>query len=801
MHSIHAREELPLPSASPNQKGTVRSGELMAKASGSYFSGLLMLGSVVLFLFLAINQQHPPQAVASNASPQEFSSGRALKHIQIIASAPHEIGSAEHAAVRDYIVRELTASGVSPEVQRTIVVSTRRGSPVAATVENIVARVSGTSSSKAILLVSHYDSVPTGPGASDDGAAVASLLETVRALKASAPLKNDVILLFTDGEENGLLGATAFVTDHPWAKDAGLVLNFEARGNSGPSIMFETSGQNGWLIAELAKAAPYPVANSLSYDIYRVLPNDTDFTIFREFGMPGMNFAFIEGLTRYHTQIDSVNNIDERSVQHHGTYALALARHFANLDVIEKKERNAVYFNIPGSILIHYSSAWIIPLIFVVAAGFAAVLVYGLRGKHLTISGIGLGFLACLINLILAPAVVFALWYLIGKSNNAYGRMPFGDTYNSGLYLAGFTALTIAIVAALYALLRRKLSPENLMVGGLLWWLVLLVLSGLFLPGGSYLFTWPLLLSLCGLAGMFSLRKGQTLPLQLAIGLSLCALPGVVLFAPLIKQIFTALTVNLVWATMILVVLLLWQLIPLLDFLTSRRRWLLSGVALAVSLIFLGIGSLTAGFDKQHPEPFHLIYGLDVDAGKAIWASAEGRPDNWAAQFFPAGTQRATLGQYYYRSPRTFLVSPAPRIVLPTPAVTLVNDAKTESTSRMLRLHIEAPANETSVFINVSSESKTWQASVNGKKIDGGAKGRFEFGNDWGMRYYAPPATGIDLILEMESHAQVKVQVVGLSRGLPDIPGTPVRTRPENMMPAPSLQSDSTMVAKTFSFE
>jgi MFS family permease len=629
---------------------------------------------------------------------------------------------------------------------------------------------------------------------------VAALLETLRALKESAPLKNDVILLFTDGEETGLLGAQAFVREHPWAKDAGVVLNFEARGNSGPSLMFETSGQNGWLIGELAKAAPYPIANSLSYEIYKLLPNDTDFTIFRGAGLSGMNFAFIEGLTHYHSQIDSASNVDERSLQHHGTYALALARHFGSRDGLENKERNAVYFNVPG-FLIHYSSAWIIPLIVVVAAVFVVVTVYGLRKRQLSVTGIVWGFLACLLNIIVVPVVAFGLWFLINRTSNAYGRMPFGDTYNSGFYLAGFTALTIAIVASLYRLARRKISSENLMLGGFLWWLILLVLSGLFLPGGTYLFTWPLLFSLSGLAAIIAFKNGQQLPLKLAIVLSVCALPGVVLLVPLVAQIFTALTVKMVWVTMIFVVLLLWLLIPLLDFLTSRHRWLLSGVALAVTLVLIGIGGLTSGFDKQHPEPYHLIYGLDADADTAVWATAEGQPDRWAIQFFSKGAKRTALGEFYYKYPGTFLVASAPMTSLPTPVVTLVKDEKKAGSARQLQLHVEAAAGETSVFVHVSSEVKTTQASINGKEIvKNGTTEPFQFGTDWGARYYAPPATGIDLVLELESDSPVKVQVIGLSHGLPEIGKIDAKYKPEQLMPAPYLNNNSTMVIKTFSF-
>src|SRR4030095_8333053 len=108
----------------------------------------------------------------------------------------------------------------------------------------------------------------------------------------------------------------------PWMKDVGLVLNFEARGNSGPSLMFETSTGNGWLMEQFAKAAPYPVATSLSYEIYKLLPNDTDFTIFKDAGFSGFNFSYIDGYAYYHSAIDSVETIDERSLQHHGSYML-----------------------------------------------------------------------------------------------------------------------------------------------------------------------------------------------------------------------------------------------------------------------------------------------------------------------------------------------------------------------------------------------------------------------------------------------------------------------------------------------
>src|SRR5215217_3621925 len=211
---------------------------------------------VIIIALLVVYRLNPPQPVAVSAPVTEFSAERALKHLTVIAQTPHPVGTSEHAAVATYIQSELTALGLSPEIQQT------------PSVTNILVRLKGTSAEKAVLLVDHYDTVPASPGAGDNGSAVVAILETLRALKSSQPLRNDVIGLFSDGEEVGTLGAKAFAYQHPWAKDVGVVLNFDARGSGGPVIMFETSDENAWLVKEFAKAAPHPVANSLAPAIY-----------------------------------------------------------------------------------------------------------------------------------------------------------------------------------------------------------------------------------------------------------------------------------------------------------------------------------------------------------------------------------------------------------------------------------------------------------------------------------------------------------------------------------------------------
>src|SRR5262245_20566690 len=217
---------------------------------------LATLGLREVGLLLALFSAHPPPAAPREAPPRTFSSGRAMAQVTALAREPRPSGSKAHAKAREYLLRELRSLGLEPEVQE--------GFAGGLHLSNVLGRIAGTANTRAVLLAAHYDSVPEGPGAADDASGVAVLLETLRAVRERGPLRNDLIALFTDAEEAGdLLGARLFVAKHPLASRIGVVLNFEARGNAGPSIMFETAAGNGDLIREFAQASPRPVANSL----------------------------------------------------------------------------------------------------------------------------------------------------------------------------------------------------------------------------------------------------------------------------------------------------------------------------------------------------------------------------------------------------------------------------------------------------------------------------------------------------------------------------------------------------------
>ena len=305
------------------------------------------LALVVLCAISVLRVTRPPSPVPATAPDTVFSAERAMRHVEAIAVRPHPMGTADHDRVRDYIMAELTALGIKPQLQVTTAVGTRY--QATGRVQNILAWLPGKESNgKALLLAVHYDGVEAGPAAGDDAAGCAALLETLRALRArKEPLAHDVIALFTDGEEAGLLGAAAFVREHPWAKDVAFVLNFEARGTSGRSYMFET-GPGNRDAATLLRSARDVTAGSTFTTVYRALPNDTDLSEFAPLGVPALNFAFADGVERYHTSHDDLPHLNPGSVQHHGLQMLALTKKIADGPLPRPKTGDGVFFDLPA---------------------------------------------------------------------------------------------------------------------------------------------------------------------------------------------------------------------------------------------------------------------------------------------------------------------------------------------------------------------------------------------------------------------------------------------------------------------
>lgn len=761
-----------------------------------------MLLCVAAFAFLAVYRLSPPSVVPASAPPAEFSAERAMKHLSVIADGPRPIGSSNHAEAREYILSELGAMGLSPEVQEATAVNLAWGLPFhAATVRNVVARLRGTGDGKAVLLVGHYDSVSSGPGASDDGSGVALILETVRALKAAPALKNDIIFLLSDGEEIGMLGARAFIDEHPWAKDVRLVMNFEARGSGGPAIMFETSEQNGWLIREFGRAAPHPVANSMAYEAYRALPNDTDLSVFKAAGLAGLNFAYIENPTHYHTQLDNAENIDRRSLQHGGSYANALTRGFGNSDLANTKEDDAVYFDVLGLTLVRYPRILAVILTLLLALLFVGVVVYGLRRKRLSLSAILLAFLAFLVSAACASAAVALVWWIIGRLDRAEASTG-GVVYSGNLYVGGLAALGFAVASAVLIWLGRRISVPNLTAGVLLWWLILLLLANFFMPGVSYLFMWPLAFGLAGLAALIFMGHGEAVTPTVLLVLTAAAVLSILLLAPATYLVATALPLGLytVIGLAIVLALIAGLLVPHLGLVDAPSKWLPPAVALVLCVTLVAAGVFTSGYDGEQPKPNTIFFGLDADTGKAVWVTNDAQPDEWTSQFLRGGSQ-AQLKEFFPLSRREYFQAPATAIPLSAPEVSLLNAEQNADGVKTLNLRVTSTRQAPSMSVYVDAGGDILASSVNGKRIDiPPLAAGSQFKNQWVLFYYAPPAQGINITLTTKSSQPVKIRAVDATYGLPASAGVTITPRPPNKMPGYHRYSDATLASRSFTF-
>src|SRR5579885_1980983 len=754
-------------------------------------------GAVAVLLSLAIwlggAALRPPAAVPVGAPATEFSAERALAHLWISAREPHPLGSAAHAAVRDYLLRQFTALGVEPQVQTATAVVTRWGPPyAAATVQNVVARLRGSGGGKALLLGGHYDSAPVSPGASDDGHSAAVLLETLRALKAGPPLARDVIFLLTDGEEAGLLGAAAFLEQHPWARDVGLALNFEARGTSGPAYLFETSRGNGALVREFAHAAPRPAATSLSDTAYQYLPNDTDLTLFKEAGAPGLNFAYIGDVVYYHTSLDNVAHLDPPSLQHEGDYALSLARHFGNLNLSALRGGDAGYWYQPPLGLIGYPAAWAFPVALLPVGLFAAIVWAGRRKRYLELRAAALALLGCLAGIATAAAAAALVWYGVRKLHPGYAFLAQGEPYNPAVYRTAFVALAVSVTSAVCFWLKKRYGMANATVAALLLWLALSLATSFALPGVSYLFVWPLLFFLRAVLWGF-LRQDRELA---SPTFWLAAVPGVALLTPVIQLLFVGLTLRFAAVAALVVALLTVLLLPIAG---VFRGWLPAGAALA-SLVCFAAGSFSNGFDREHPRPDSIWYGLDSDAGSAAWFSWDPQPDSWTGRYLGPHPARERLPEYQPFLSREALTAPAALIGVVPPVLELIRE-ETGGGYRTLRLRMRSPRSAPVLFVFADPRLKILAAAVNSRPIEKSKvrlkpaqRALIRPGRRWALRYSALPPGGVELLLKVKAGTPAKLTAMDLSYGIPaQFP------RPPDAMPAP-FWPDATVVRKSFTF-
>lgn len=365
-----------------------------------------------------------------------------------------------------------------------------------------------------VLGVAHYDSVPAGPGASDDGVGVATMLECASKL-AGVKFPNPIGFLITDGEEKGLLGAEAFAADPVLMKNVRAVVNVEDRGTTGPSYLFETSPDNRDLVP-LFNDIPRPITSSVFYTVYTLLPNDTDVTVFKRAKRICVNFAAIGGVENYHQKTDDLAHVDLRTLQHHGDNALAMLRALATANFEDMRPRNDVFFDVFGFFVVYWPDGWTIWI------AIATLVVLFVRMRGTSAREIAISALLFLAAVALAAIIGIAVMKLTPR------RLVHPEVAIAAMWVAG--------IACTFFLTRGRAWQGRALV-----WTVIAIALVATLPGVSFLFLVPAIALLLPARGVIATAVAAILLFPLALVLY-TALGGVALPATAVLLAFVAST-------------------------------------------------------------------------------------------------------------------------------------------------------------------------------------------------------------------------------------------------------------------
>ncbi|HKD12849.1 MAG TPA: M28 family peptidase [Thermoanaerobaculia bacterium] len=696
---------------------------------------------------------HRPRLPQTEPGPGEFSVTRARQVLSRLVGdgTPHATGTPANAAVRERVIAEFVRMGYAPTTHEAFICG---GAGACATVVNVLARLPGTSGSKAVMLSAHYDSVAAGPGASDDGMGVAVLLEAARLLRGDGPHRNPVLFLIDDGEEPGLLGAEAFTRDHPWARDVGVVVNLDSRGTTGPSFLFETSDDNRWLIELAAAALPRPDTSSLFYTIYKWLPNDTDLTIFRRAGLSGVNFANIGDVERYHTPLDTFASASPATLYEHGVHVLAMARALAEANLAAPHLGNAVFFDVFGMGILRWPQERTLPYAAAAALLLAAAIAAALRRGPLTAAefarGLAAGGLALVVPVGAAAAAVALL--------RAGGAIPTAWVAHPLPILAAVWTLAGAGAWLVAGLASRWCGWRGLWAGSWALTAAAALLLSRTEPGPAFL---PLVSCVvAGAAGLAGLASRS--PAVGALAVALPAAAAGFFWLPIAWLLYGALGARSVaigaavgaWAA---------AAAPAFPLLPARARWrLLAGLS-AAGLVAIAAALLCAPHDASVPQRMEIVYQQDANAS-ARWLvfpeSGQLPPRLRGAGFVAAANAQPWTGRY-----RGFTAAAERRDLAP-PRLVLRESARTES-GRRLRVTLVSDRLAPIVFLALPSSARPSSPTIAGQPVRVNPRVAAQRRGWTLLSCLTTPPEGVDFAFTLPDDPAIEILAGDRSYGLP----------------------------------
>lgn len=713
----------------------------------------LTLALFALVFVVARVRYAPPPPLPLDAPEERFSAGRARQvQARVVGDgATRWVGTEGNARARAVIVAELERLGWKVEEPRRVACS-RFGR--CAPVTNVVAELAGREPElPAVLLSAHYDSVPVSPGASDDGVGVATVLETARALAEGPRPRRSVIALLADAEEPGLLGAEAFASAHRLANRYAFAINVDARGSRGPSTMFEASDDDRAVIGMMAAELPRPVTSSLYFEVYRRMPNDTDFSVTKR-GALGLNFANVAGVEAYHSPLDTMEAADPGTLQHHGEHVLAMARTFAGAGPPSAHGR-AVWFDVLALRVVAWPAEYTLGL---ALAAVALIAIQWLRRRE-SDRGLAVFFLT------VPPGAIAAA--IVGWALRAAGALPAPWVAYPLPALVALEAAGAAGVLATSLLLARRASPRALYTGTWLGWALAGVALAVVAPGASYLFVVPALVA--GLAGFFPLAVACVLPAAAAAVLVLAISTG------LHDAVGFAVPPIVVVPTILLTSTLSPMLVGLPRALGTRAPAALWCVALASGIV----AAVAPKFSQARPQRVNVVFRQD-DGAARVFVDTSWGPAKWGE---PPPAMLAALGPPLRFASALPWTSAAPFVEAPPidaepPSAEILSVTDVDGRRRVrarLRSRRGAPS------LSVASPAERGLVLT----VDGAVAPGLPVASVVVVGLLAVPTEGVLVDLEAPGAEPIAITLMDVSWGVP--PGTKadaaVRARPADALP------------------
>ncbi|MFT5578096.1 MAG: hypothetical protein ACI9WS_000848 [Paraglaciecola psychrophila] len=708
-----------------------------------------LLTFVVTLILYFINHYtlQPPSVVPASAGELQFSGerGHRLLATLLAGDKPHPVGSAQNKLVKQRIMQRLDELAISYTEQRTWACAERVNS--CALVENIIATIDGQQDHNYIALMAHYDSTPMAIGAGDDGAGVAALLESARILKAQAPFQQPILLLFTDAEEVGLLGAEGFFQQHPLAKKIGFLLNVEGSGTSGPSLVLRTQGPNETLIDLFAASASRPVGFSMNTEIFKRMPNDTDFSVAQRAGIAGIDFAFAGERNHYHTLNDSVENLDVRVIQHHGDNILGLTQGLANAD-LQQLGGTLVYMTAYGQLIAwsQLNNVYLL-LLAAVALGLAA---YRLQAR---VPGVLLALVVAVAIVLLSAAAGFATFELIGVIQGSVVSWPAAPVGHRVALL--FSTMLGALCVA--AISNRWLAWVDLTIGVWLLWLLLSTALVIYMPAAAIQLLAATLLATVLIALLsFAPERFRRILLLPSLLLIVPSTLGVVL---LLEQ---SQGYRLVVAVLPFLALYMCAVAPLIHGVKLKLPIIGSAAIMLLAIITAGTSVL---YSDWRPQTLNIKYYQNTDDNTAFYhlESANPLPATMMSSMDFSIEPKALLPATSATMTPSASVTP---VDIAAPVMTLLTEQHSAS-SRTLLFQLLSPRAASAIALVLPLSAKLDRFSLDGREFAAKLITRGPYSGHYGVFLNGVFDRSVQLQLQLASTEPVTAVIYDVSTELP----------------------------------